>query len=372
MTRDEIIEAQKEEINELRGILEKASEGPLQLYKVEAGPENGLYRCTPLIGGQPVIITAHPELNLDLIKKDTVVMASQYLITQILPEGLEVKEPPVEFDLIKWEEIGGIKSQIERIREAVEFPTLYAEEYKKFGLKPSKGVLLYGPTGVGKTMIAKAIASTILSQVKQGELQPESFIYLKGGDLLNPYVGVTEMKIKEIFEGSRRHFKKTGVRSVIFIDEAEAILPARGSRRSSDVETTIVPTFLSEMDGFEENTAFVILATNHPNQLDPAVIRPGRIDMKIEIARPTKEDCSEIFKIHLSKTKVVDNIDELSNNASEALYELVTTNSISGAYIANIVQGATLIAIKRYIADKKTSEGIILQDLITTIEENKE
>lgn len=288
------------------------------------------------------------------------VMLNDAMIISSLPESLTIKAPEIHFDFIEWSDIGGLKSQVAQLRETIEYPIKYADLYKEYGLKPSRGVLLYGPAGCGKTMIAKAIASTFL---KGNTITPDSFIYMKGGEMLDPYVGVAERNIKSIFERARNNFRNTGTRSVIFIDEAEAILPARGSRISSDVETTIVPTFLSEMDGLEESNTFIILATNFPKQLDPAVIRPGRIDLKIEVGRPSKEDAVDIFKIYLSKTKCSADITELAEKAAEVLYsEDSKKGLVSGALIRNIVEEATLLSIKRAIAGE--NNGINLEDIL--------
>jgi proteasome-associated ATPase len=210
-------------------------------------------------------------------------------------------------------------------------------------------------------MIAKAIASVFLEGQK---LNKDSFIYLKGGEMLSPYVGVAEQNIKSIFDKARDNFKNNGQKSVIFIDEAEAILPARGSRRSSDVETTIVPTFLSEMDGFEENSTFIILATNYLEQLDPAVIRPGRIDLQIEISRPNYNEILEIADIYFRKVKRASNISTLSSCLAD---ELIKTNlPISGALIKNIIEKSSINAIKREIA-KEGKEGVSCEDVALAI-----
>ena len=155
-------------------------------------------------------------------------------------------------------------------------------------------------------------------------------------------------------------------RSVIFIDEAEAILPRRGSRFSSDVDTTIVPTFLSEMDGFEENATFIILATNFLSQLDEAVIRPGRIDLAVEISRPTEEDAEDIFDIYLSATKTQEKSRDLAKKAAKAMMESGRSD-ISGALVKNLVDKAAAIAIKREVEDKEAKKGITFEDIQTAL-----
>lgn len=354
----------REKIDKYEKMLDQVMEGPFYSGVIASKPVEGLYRVVS-DEGKELIISAHPNVSTYDLKEGARVMLNNDIIVKILPRELEKKQPDVHFDFIEWNEIGGIKSQVTKIREATEMPTNYAKLYKEYGLTPSKGVLLYGPPGCGKTMIAKAIASTFL---KGKSVTKDSFIYMKGGEMLSPYVGVAENNIKSAFDRARRNFKEKGSRSVIFIDEAEAILPARGSRKSSDVETTIVPTFLSEMDGFEENGTFIILATNHPSQLDPAVIRPGRIDLKVEISRPTYEDAIDIFQIYLKKTKCAKSVKELAVSASEYLYKSKAVAETSGALIKNIVDKACLLAIKRAIAGKNT--GVTNEDLQQAINES--
>lgn len=362
----EYVEELQAKIAKYEEFLNEALEGPFKTGVIGAGPDNGLYLVK--VGEGSMIVPVSPNVK-GALKVGSNVMINEKMIISILSDDLIEKEPAVDFQYIDWSEIGGIKSQMEKIRDAVESPYLHKSYYKLFGLKPSKGVLLHGAPGCGKTMIAKAIASFLLRDQK---LNKDSFVYLKGGELLSPYVGVTENRIKSIFDNARVNFKKTGQKSVIFIDEAEAILPARGSRKSSDVETTIVPTFLSEMDGFEASETFIILATNHAHQLDPAVIRPGRIDLHVEISRPNKLDAEEIFAIHLKKTKYDGNLQELCREAADALFETDHVHKVSGAMIANIVQSSISLAIKRLIASKKdrsidNTKAVTINDILKTI-----
>lgn len=331
--------------------------------KVVAGPDDGYYKLT--VGGEEVFVKS-PAFPL---KKGDNVIVIDGAVLEHVPESLvsvELEED-IEFERIGWACIGGMKSQIESIRKKVEYPTKYKKLYEEFNLPPSKGILLYGPTGCGKTLIARAIAS---SMINSKTISKKMFLYMKGGELLSMYVGVAEARIKNAFDSARKTYKQTGIRPIIFIDEAEAILPARGSRISSDVETTIVPTFLSEMDGFEGSNPFVLLATNYDERIDTAILRPGRIDLKVYVGRPTIEDSRDIFKIHLKKTKVAENIDDLSAAAAKKLFSIrKLQGDISGALIESVVSSAVEFAIARKIKDGHLAVvGVTKADLVRSVE----
>ena len=192
---------------------------------------------------------------------------------------------------ITYTDIGGLAAQIDQIRDAIELPVLYADHFAAHKLSPPKGVLLYGPPGCGKTLIAKAVADALAQQLSQQTGAPSRayFLNVKGPELLNKYVGETERKLREIFARAREK-ASAGAPVVVFFDEMDSLFRTRGSGISSDVESTIVPQFLAELDGVEGlRHVIVIGASNRQDLIDPAVLRPGRFDVKIRIDRPNRE-----------------------------------------------------------------------------------
>ncbi|MGB4768367.1 MAG: proteasome ATPase [Candidatus Saccharimonas sp.] len=214
-------------------------------------------------------------------------------------EDLVLEEVPD----VSYEDIGGLGRQIEQIRDAVELPFLHADLFREYQLRPPKGVLLYGPPGCGKTLIAKAVANSLAKKIAalRGEESVTSyFLNIKGPELLNKYVGETERTIRLIFQRAREK-ASNGTPVIVFFDEMDSVFRTRGSGVSSDVETTIVPQLLSEIDGVEglENV-IVIGASNREDKIDPAVLRPGRLDVKIKIERPDTEGAADIFGKYLT------------------------------------------------------------------------
>ncbi|MFJ1455911.1 proteasome ATPase [Nocardia wallacei] len=217
-------------------------------------------------------------------------------------EDLVLEEVPD----VDYEDIGGLTRQIEQIRDAVELPFLHKDLFREYALRPPKGVLLYGPPGCGKTLIAKAVANSLAKKIAEarGEDAKEAksfFLNIKGPELLNKFVGETERHIRIIFQRAREKASE-GTPVIVFFDEMDSIFRTRGSGVSSDVETTVVPQLLSEIDGVEglENV-IVIGASNREDMIDPAILRPGRLDVKIKIERPDAEAAQDIFSKYLTE-----------------------------------------------------------------------
>jgi len=312
-------------------------------------------------------------------------------------EDLTLEEVPD----IGYEDIGGLGTQLDAIKDAVELPYLYGDYYKEHHLTAPKGVLLYGPPGCGKTMIAKAVANNLAARIseKRGEKVTGYFLNIKGPELLNKYVGETERKIREIFVKAREKAAED-VPVVVFFDEMDALFRTRGSGISSDMETTIVPQLLAEIDGVEHlRNVIVIGASNRQDLIDPAILRPGRLDVKIKIERPDKDAAADIFKkyittelpihaaeIHQCGTDRQAAVDRMTAAALEDMYNVGEENRFlevtydngekevlyfkdfaSGAMIESIVRRAKQYALKRYI---QTSEkGIQVDDLLNAVRE---
>ncbi len=307
---------------------------------------------------------------------------------------------------IDYASIGGLSAQIEQIRDAVELPYLHADLFREHQLRPPKGVLLYGPPGCGKTLIAKAVANSLAKKVAEVTGRPEGksyFLNIKGPELLNKYVGETERHIRLVFQRAREKASE-GTPVIVFFDEMDSLFRTRGSGVSSDVENTIVPQLLSEIDGVESlENVIVIGASNREDMIDPAILRPGRLDVKIKIERPDAEGARDIFSKYLVPELPLhaEDLAEHSGSASattaamiqravERMYTELEENRFlevtyaggdketlyfkdfnSGAMIENIVSRAKKMAIKDLL--EHNQRGIRVQHLLAAcVDEFKE
>lgn len=251
-----------------------------------------------------VVALAEPLLSSTLRAGDSLLMEPRSgYVFEVIPKS-EVEELVLEeVPDINYEDIGGLTSQIGQIRDAVELPYLHPDLYREHQLAAPKGILLYGPPGCGKTLIAKAVASSLARKVAERTGREEGrsyFLNIKGPELLNKYVGETERHIRLVFQRAREKASE-GSPVIVFFDEMDSLFRTRGSGVSSDVENTIVPQLLSEIDGVESlENVIVIGASNREDMIDPAILRPGRLDVKIKIERPDAEAASDIMSKYLT------------------------------------------------------------------------
>ena len=337
-----------------------------------------------LRAGDSVLLDPRTDLLLERLPRPEV----EELILEEVPD-------------ISYADVGGLDDQIESITDAVELPFLHRELFVRHRLPAPKGVLLYGPPGCGKTLIAKAVANSLAKKVAEqsGDRHARSyFLNIKGPELLNKYVGETERQIRLVFQRAREKSEE-GVPVIVFFDEMDSLFRTRGSGISSDMESTVVPQLLAEIDGVEAlRNVIVIGASNREDLIDPAILRPGRLDVKIKIERPDEEAAAQIFSRYLQPDLPLDaeevsslgggdrdktvrrmveatvatmyQSDEL-NRFLEVTYQngdkevLYFKDFASGAMIENIVRRAKKLAIKRAIAQE--GEGIRTDDLLDSI-----
>ncbi|EYT78411.1 MULTISPECIES: proteasome ATPase [unclassified Streptomyces] len=357
-----------------------------------------------------VVRLAEPLLDVTIRAGDALLLEPRSgYVYEVVPKS-EVEELVLEeVPDIGYEQIGGLGNQIEMIRDAVELPYLYPDLFKEHELRPPKGVLLYGPPGCGKTLIAKAVANSLAKKVAEvtGQAAGKSFfLNIKGPELLNKYVGETERQIRLVFQRAREKASE-GTPVIVFFDEMESLFRTRGSGVSSDVENTIVPQLLAEIDGVEGlQNVVVIGASNREDMIDPAILRPGRLDVKIKIERPDAEAAKDIFAKYLTERLPLhgDDLTEhggdkqatvgaMIQTAVEQMYAESEENRFlevtyangdkevlyfkdfnSGAMIENIVGRAKKMAIKDFL--EKEQKGLrvshLLQACVDEFKENED
>jgi proteasome-associated ATPase len=362
-------------------------EGDRMLVVSRMDEERVLRMVAPLIGrhfreGDLILADLRDSFALDVVAK----AETNSLLLEKVPD-------------IGYDDVGGLAVQIEQIHDAIELPFLHPALYQEHELRPPKGVLLYGPPGCGKTLIAKAIANSLAKRMakEMGGSGQAFFINIKGPELLTKWVGETERKIREIFANAREKAAEGHV-VVIFFDEMESMFRARGSGVSSDMESTVVPQILSEIDGVEGlHNVIVIGASNRQDLIDPALLRPGRLDVKIAVTRPDPEAARDIFGKYLTASlplhsdelvrsggspdravaRMIDEVvramyaETLENQFLEVVYGNASKDILyfkdfaSGAMIKNIVDRAKKFAIKAFL--ETDVRGITLEHLLQAV-----
>ena len=386
--------------------------GPI-LKLAEAMPD-GRLRFEQEMGRQSLILQRSTDLlGVDLKAGDEIRIDPNHRIAiEKLVDRKASRHMLDETPKVTWEQIGGQHEAIAAIRKAIEYPLLHPETFEQFKFSQPKGFLLYGPPGCGKTLIGQAAAGSLAKLVSKAKperttdgdkLLPVSsgaFLHVKGPEILNMWLGESERIVRDLFQQARAR-RRGGALPFIFIDEAESILGTRRAMRSFNISNTLVPMFCSEMDGIESlRDVVIILASNRPDLIDPAVLRPGRIDRKIKVNRPNKNSAAEILKVYLTTDLPLDpvlltergneptrTVNLLVQDVIESIFRRTDDNRVlsirlrngqskvlyrgdlmSGAILASIVQRAKEKAIERIIQSGQPS-GLLAKDLMDAVSE---
>ncbi|MFM7186843.1 MAG: AAA family ATPase [Armatimonadota bacterium] len=335
--------------------------------------------------GDDVIMDASGRIPTDVIRKST---STDYFLDDVPQVG--------------WERVGGQDEAKRVIREAIEFPLLYPDLYKRFGKRPMKGILLYGPPGCGKTMLGKATAYNLTQEYNRrtGLSAKECFLYINGPKILNMWLGESERQVREIFATARQK-AADGQLVFIFIDEAESILRTRSSGRFTNISNTVVPQFCAEMDGIVgADNIVVMLTSNRPDYIDPAILRPERIDRRVRVRRPDRDASADILQIYLNKDlpfddSLLDQNNGSAENTAKCLVEqtvqyiwqqtaksefldvylrsggttrLYWKDLVSGALLSSLVERAKSFAIRRAIETENHDMGMLLSDFTDAVD----
>ncbi len=364
-------------------------QGPLA--KISGKLAGGQWLVQAATGNTETIVQARDDMDqTDLKEGEEIYLdANQRVILGKLPKRESRTLIEDDYEKVEWSQVGGQEQVKDEVRKVLEYPLLHQEILDKMEYQVPKGFLFYGPPGCGKTLIGKAILTEVIRKLsdKEGSKLEGRFIYVKGPEILNMWLGESERKIREIFKKAR-DYKEKGQIPFIFIDEAESVLGTRQAWRGSNISNTVVPMFCAEMDGIQSlRDTVVILATNRPDLIDPAVIRPGRIDRKIKVSRPNREECKDILRVYLKDGLPREHedfdamaepfLDRLFSRSSSQEVLVLTLRSgsnrkmywndfISGAVIEGIMKRAKERAIERAITGETLS--LTVEDLVVSLE----
>jgi proteasome-associated ATPase len=381
-------------------LAEAMPDGRLRFEQDMGRQSSVLQRSTDLIGAD---LKAGDHIRID---------PSHHVAIEKLGDHQSSRHALDETPTVTWEQIGGQGDAIAAIRKAIEYPLLHAQTFERFKFSQPKGFLLYGPPGCGKTLIGQAAAGSLSKLVSESEQEQSSeadkrppvtsgsFLHVKGPEILNMWLGESERMVRDLFEQARAK-RKRGALPFIFIDEAESILGTRRAMRSFNISNTLVPMFCSEMDGIESlRDVVIILASNRPDLIDPAVLRPGRIDRKIKVSRPNKEAAAQILRVYVTEDLPLDAVAvkerggeqvravaSLVDELIESIFQRTADNRIlsvrlrsgqskvlyrgdlvSGAILASIIQRAKEKAIDRTIQTGRPA-GLLAKDLLDSVSE---
>lgn len=363
--------------------------GPI--VRVDELLSDGRLRIGQEAGLTPLVLLRSALLMKEKLKPGMEVRldANQRVALEVIGVGKRVERSLETVTELPWNEIGGQDEAVQAIRDAIELPFLHRDLFKRFQHTVPKGFLLHGPPGCGKTLLGKATAYNLRQQIKaQTDVDhPEFFLHVKGPEILNMWVGESERQVRDLFAQCRER-ANDGALAFLFIDEAESILGTRRGGRYSTILSTLVPMFCSEMDGIEPlQNVVIILASNRADLIDPAILRPGRIDRKIKVRRPDKPGAQRIYEIYLKETlPLAEPRSDLAAAITEAHFARVPQNQFleivyrsgrkdflyrgdlaSGAIIAAVVERAKGIAIKRSIATTQPTQ-LAREDLLIALE----
>lgn len=308
-----------------------------------------------------------------------------FSIVRKLPADARDKYKVTSDLTMTWDDIGGLDGAKQELRDALELPYQQPELFKHYGIEPLRGVLLYGPPGCGKTLLAR-VAAWAMANVHGKKATDTGYIYVKSPEILNKWVGNSEQELRDLFERARRHYREFGYKAILAFDEADAIFPQRGTRLTSGIADTMVPMVLGEMDGIDsrqtEENPIVVLLTNRADSLDPAVTRPGRISRHIKIERPNEMSAIDVLGIHTRKIPFADPASRdvtLAVCASDVFgktrllyrvnneFDFTMGDCVNGAMLENIAQMAKMNALHRDLTTKTTT-GVTLEDFRAAVQ----